>query len=45
LRSGSRSSSDWLVAGKAKAAVEDDDRILVDASDVLDSRGQGPNLV
>ena len=29
-----------VVAGKAKPAIEDDDRILVDASDVLDSRGQ-----
>jgi 2-keto-myo-inositol isomerase len=29
-----------VVAGKAKPAIEDDDRILVDASDILDSRGQ-----
>jgi 2-keto-myo-inositol isomerase len=29
-----------VVAGKAKRAIEDDDRILVDSSDVLDSRGQ-----
>jgi len=29
-----------VVAGKAKRAIEDDDRILVDASDILDSRGQ-----
>jgi len=29
-----------VVAGKPKRAIEDDDRILVDSSDVLDSRGQ-----
>jgi 2-keto-myo-inositol isomerase len=29
-----------VMAGKPKAAIEDEDRILVDASDVLDSRGQ-----
>ena len=29
-----------VVAGKAKPAIEDDDRILADASDVLESRGQ-----
>jgi 2-keto-myo-inositol isomerase len=34
-----------VVAGKAKPAIEDDDRILVDASDVLDSRGQLATLL
>jgi len=29
-----------VVAGKAKPAIEDDDRVLVDSSDVLDSRKQ-----
>lgn len=29
-----------VMAGKPKAAIEDEDRVLVDASDVLDSRGQ-----
>ena len=29
-----------VVAGKPKRAIEDDDRILVDSSDILDSRGQ-----